>query len=306
MIRTTANPLLEHVSNVSLAQDRLWAQIVGMAPSGKPWERLFFVLTFQTFIDDSYQKDGAFVLAGYIATAQTWAGFVKEWETLLPAFGVRKANGKYHFKMSKMQSRVDRILPFYRVIERHIRISVAFEMRLDDLKRARKRILIEGDKLVWQLNPFKFAFRELLRHFYLMRLGEHKDKIERLLPLDSSVDFYFDKERSAKAILGAWQEFADTRPDNIRQFYHTMPRFEDDEVFLPLQAADFWAWWVRKGAEDGTLPKIANGDFGLWKGKTNILALIIRASEDQLVAAIITALQSQYGHRWLIRDRNNA
>jgi hypothetical protein len=81
-----------------------------------------------------------------------------------------------------------------------------------------------------------------------------------------------------------------------------MPRFEDDEIFLPLQVADFWAWWLRKGAEVGNLQQIANADFGFWKGSNNVMALVIRASEDQLVQSIITALHAEYGDQWTIRD----
>jgi Protein of unknown function (DUF3800) len=302
MIAARSNPLLDHVWGISLGADRVWAQIVGIAPSSEPWARLFIVIQLKAFIDDSYRKDGVYVLGGYIASAAAWAKLAKDWEELLPLFGRRKSNGKYHFKMSEMARHIDHVVPFHHVIERHIGVSLAFQMRLDDLDRARRRIIIEGTHLVWQLNPFKFAFRELLKHFHLARVEENKELLERRLPLESPVDFYFDKESSSSEIIGVWERFVATRPENIRHLYGSMPRFEDDEVFLPLQAADFWAWWVRKGAEDGNLQQIANADFGFWKGRNNIMAIVIRASEDQLVQSIITALQAEYGDEWTIRD----
>jgi hypothetical protein len=33
------------------------------------------------------------------------------------------------------------------------------------------------------------------------------------------------------------------------------------------------------------------------------MAMVMRASEDQLVEAIITALHAEYGDEWRIRDR---
>jgi hypothetical protein len=148
----------------------------------------------------------------------------------------------------------------------------------------------------------KFAFRELLKHFHLGRISEHKKLLERRLPLHDPIDFYFDNESSSSEIIGVWERFVATRPENIRHLYGSVPRFEDDEVFLPLQAADFWAWWVRKGAEDGKLKQVANADFGFWKGSNNIMAIVMTANEDQLVQSIITALQAEYGYTWKIRD----
>ena len=57
-------------------------------------------MVFQAFIDDSYTPDGEFVLAGHVATAESWVAFAKEWEELLP-FGTIAPNAKFHFKMSK-------------------------------------------------------------------------------------------------------------------------------------------------------------------------------------------------------------
>jgi len=298
-----SNPLLDHVWGFSPGADRVWAQIAGIAPSTEPWERLFVVLELQAFIDDSYRKDGVFVLAGYVASAEAWAKFAKDWEQLLPLFGRRKRNGKYHFKMSEMAHQLDRVVPFHKTIEQHIGVSLAYQMRLDDLERAKRRIVIEGSHLVWKLNPFKFAFRELLKHFHLARIGENRELLQRRLPSERPIDFYFDKESSSSEIYDVWERFVATRPENIRHLYGSMPRFEDDEIFLPLQAADFWAWWVRKGAEDGNLQQIGNADFGVWKGRNNIMAMVMRASEDQLVEAIITALHAEYGDEWRIRDR---
>ena len=84
-----------------------------------------------------------------------------------------------------------------------------------------------------------------------------------------------------------------SQPDEIKDVYGRDPRFEDDEEFIELQAADFYAWWVRKGYENGTLAKIQAGDFGVWKGKRLIPSLAISFTEDQLVDALMVIISSQ-------------
>jgi hypothetical protein len=74
-----------------------------------------------------------------------------------------------------------------------------------------------------------------------------------------------------------------------------MPTFGSDEKFLPLQAADFWAWWVRKGYEEGTLAQYQNADFGTWKGTKKIPMINITFSEDQLAAALIKRIKTSMG-----------
>jgi hypothetical protein len=157
-----ANPLLKHAWGISPGADHVWAQVAGMAPSLRPWERWFMV---QVFIDDSYRKDGVFVLAG-AASAEKWASFSRQWEELLPVYGVRNKKGRYRFKMAEMASRMQNAPPFHRVIENHAEFSVAFQMRLDDFERTKERVCVDVANLIWQLNPFKFAFRVLLKHFH--------------------------------------------------------------------------------------------------------------------------------------------
>ena len=65
-------------------------------------------------------------------------------------------------------------------------------------------------------------------------------------------------------------DYMNKRPPDVRPYYGTTPRFEDDQKCLPLQGADLWAWWVPEWYEEdaNTLPeKMDQFDFGTWKGK---------------------------------------
>jgi hypothetical protein len=89
-----------------------------------------------------------------------------------------------------------------------------------------------------------------------------------IIPIDEKIDFIFDTRSEGKFILKAWEDFLEKRPES-REFYGQHPRFEDDIEFKPLQAADFWPWWVREWHEEDNSPtpdKMRVMDFGSWKG----------------------------------------
>ena len=137
------NALLKHVWGESLAVDRVWAQVTGIVPR-RAVECPLMVL--QTFIDDSYTNGGVFVLAGFIATAETWAKVSQEWDQLL-RYGTLAPDGNYHFKMSEMALNAERMVraeAFYRVIERNLIFPISSKINISELRRASKRI--------WSLN----------------------------------------------------------------------------------------------------------------------------------------------------------
>lgn len=279
------NPLLDHAWGRSRAGDRVWSQICGFAPSTLPSERRFVVL--QACIDDSYTTDGVFVLGGYIASAEAWADFSREWEQLLPLTMKNRVSGKHRFKMSEMARRMASVPPFYSLIEHTVLASISCKINAIDLENAKKRIWFESGHVEWTLanNIFVMCLRLLLDMFHYGRLNDEALKSE--IPLDRKVDFYFDTHTSKKIVLEGWEQFIKNRPEEIRQIYGHMPRFENDEEFLPLQAADFWAWWVRKGYEDGNLEKYQRGDFGSFKGTEKLFHIDIAFDEDQLVQTLM-------------------
>jgi hypothetical protein len=117
-----------------------------------------------------------------------------------------------------------------------------------------------------------------------------------LLPLDKKVDFYFDDQSGgATQIAMDWETYRERAPREIRELYGAMPRFESDEHFMPLQAADFWAWWVREGYETEALAQYQSGDFGSWRGTMPISSIGIEITEDQLVENLISKIKTDMG-----------
>jgi hypothetical protein len=201
------------------------------------------------------------------------------------------------FKMAQMAASKDRmahIPAFYRVIERHVLASVSAKINVADLRRVQARILIPGLDIDWgtYANPYLVTFRCLMDMFHI-----HRHKMTELLPAEQKIDFYFDNQSDKKAIIEMWQNYIKERSEEVRKFYGAAPSFRDDEEFLPLQAADFWAWWVRKWYQDGTPEKILNWDFDAFEParKRKTLRVEIVFNQDQLAATMMQVLRNQIG-----------
>jgi hypothetical protein len=134
-------------------------------------------------------------------------------------------------------------------------------------------------------NPFAFQFRALMDQF-------HTDR--RLLDpelADGKVDFYFDDRMEEGFISAAWADYMASRPEEVKDRYGAKPIFGSDQQYLPLRAADLWAWWVREWYEENAsdLPtKMENFDFGTWRGKKRP-CVAISYNEEQIVEGLMTA-----------------
>lgn len=247
-------------------------------------------MVLRAFIDDSYVKNGSFVLGGYIASVEAWASFAVEWEQLLPTC-TRSKDGVLRFKMSEMQRYMNRALPFYRVIEEYVSAALWCHINEADLERAKQRIWSEVP-LVWSTptQPFWFCFSGLLSSFHQARATN--ERLQGIIPLEKTVDFYFDKRslRDSAEVADNWDEFLESQAnDAVRSLYKTIPRFESDEEFLPLQAADLCAWFVRRAFEQGTKQEAVFADL---KPRKSLPIIGITFSEDQLVSALINKIRT--------------
>jgi hypothetical protein len=82
-------------------------------------------MVFQAFMDESHTESTTYVLGGYIADAEVWAKFAKDWEELLPLTYRSKKTGKYRFKMREMVKRMEHVPAFYALIEKHDLFSLS-------------------------------------------------------------------------------------------------------------------------------------------------------------------------------------
>lgn len=286
--RLMASGILSHVWRVSPRNDRVWTQVSGLAPN-KASARLLLVL--QAFIDESFD-DRVFVLGGYIASAETWAEFSEEWESILE-YALRGGDGDWRFKMVEMAQtaeRIERSIAFFNIIKKFglniTSISVAF--RIADHRKALERIYCLNAFIDFgdYKNPYIVALSCLLLHLCEKRTGVLGDIFG-----DEKIDFIFDEREGERSIVtSAWDRIS-VQPEQMRRHFGATPRFERDEEFLPLQAADMLCWWTRELFGDNAENKSIKGvGFGFTKAEENIQMRSIRISmnEDEIASSILS------------------
>ena len=247
-------------------------------------------MVVQAYIDDSYKSGGVHVLAGYLATAEAWSGFAREWEELLPRATRNDNSGKYRFKMNEMSRRMGDVQIFYNVIQKYAHDSVSVMINNIDLQKAKERIWSSNVTLVFGPNTeiTKFVFNVLVDS--LFRQCYERKEIRNWVNENGPIELYIDNDVVSFASLDDWATLIQILPIGAQEMVGERPRPADDENILPLQAADFWAWWVREDYEQGGKYKIRDGDFGSWKGSP-IREFSITMGEDQIVESLIASFK---------------
>jgi hypothetical protein len=188
-------------------------------------------------------------------------------------------------------------------------MAIAVVLNKNDLGRAMRRISADRVTINWECygQPFFVACRSLLDAFHELRVTE-----PWRIPLEEPVDFYFDNTTEKRPILESWDgylaDIAEHYPDQ-RPLYGTTPRFEDDEVFLPLQAADFRAWWVRKWVQEVGPAGVGNAKFTFETKPNPVPQLTINFPEDALATGLrhfIERVLAHEGISTIVRDSGSA
>jgi hypothetical protein len=227
---------------------------------------------------------------------------------MLPRNGVVTDDGEWHFHMKEMAEspeRMSRVPGFYRLIEKHVAVSLSCRINVGELRRATERVVVAGAYLNWAelAEPYFASFRALMDHFHARRREMERNTPE--LPPDAAIDFYFDEHTDKKKVRAMWDGYMGRRPPEQRRLFGNEPRFENDRRFLPLQAADLWAWWVRKWCQESRGPDaIQRLDFGgHWQGTGYPPRIHIEMNEDQWVTALAAVAADNVPPYTAIKDR---
>jgi hypothetical protein len=214
----------------------------------------FFVLT--AFIDDSADAfDGGepvFVLAGCIASAEDWDGFTAEWQERLDFVHPAKS-----FKMSEVAARWgvedERVMFFYRVIEQYVWSVFCCVIPVSAYRGAIAKFPFPQFE---PPTPYQLAFIAIVDR--LCRSYEE-------LGYEGRIKFVFDEQMNEDAkILARWDWILERLPEGTQNMVSRTPAFERDDEFLPLQAADFIAWWCRRHWKDNPDNRVSLGGRYKW------------------------------------------
>jgi hypothetical protein len=246
------------------------------------------------YLDES-EDSSFFVLAGFSGSPGEFASLAKDWEEILP-LARRDKHGNFHFKMSEMAQTEERradAQPFFRIIERHKLCAITVTIDRADLREAKRRVVawkppnqhanVWGNKVD---NPFFYCVMALLSFLNDDPPVPHRDEF---LPPGEKLRMIFDQRSEKHIIRAGWEALLRNNP-RLKDLISGEPQFEDDQEFLPLQAADFLAWWwrelahARAGAAPFQFP---------WEPKHKQRFLNIRPTEDDLATVIKFTLEQE-------------
>ena len=246
---------------------------------------------YQAYVDGSGTGDpDLLVIAGCIATAVDWEDFSKEWKVRLEQAHLTR------FKMNEMAgSRMEVAGYFYRAIEESkIKAAISCAIRTAELRKA-------VNEFPW---PAEFTNRDALMNPYYFAFKAITDMIaqyQHQLGIDGPVDFIFDEEGEKSRLVGMWDRLKLSSLPAFRKNMGAEPVFKKDEDVSPLQAADLYAWWVRKWHVDNVLDWGERLPFP-WTMKRNIRRFHAEFGEKDFIVEFEKGLSPEAVARWNIAD----
>jgi hypothetical protein len=196
---------------------------------------------YQAYVDASGKGDPNWlIIAGYVAPADVWSEFSGAWQTRLNEVGIER------FKMSEWRNDTHIAAFFYRLIEAApITGAISCAINTADLVKVVRAFEwppeIERDEKME--NPYYFGFKAITD---LMAQAQHD------LGINEPVDFVFDDDGEKNLTQEAWDWLLLSSAPEFRKNMGATPHYDKDERLKPLQAADLYAWWVRKWVSEGT------------------------------------------------------
>ncbi|MGO8799350.1 MAG: hypothetical protein ACLQJL_09695, partial [Roseiarcus sp.] len=153
------------------------------------------------------------------------------------------------------------------VIEKHVMYGVKVSVNYDIHEKYLGFISQQSLK-----NPYYLSV-------YSMILALTSD--DGLYALHGPIDFIFDCQQGlAGFVQDAWPFIQKFLPDRNSSRLGRLPQFDNDKHALPLQAADFHAWVVRRWLEDEEIGRPLYPP--IWRPTRDIDVLSVGVGEQQL------------------------
>jgi Protein of unknown function (DUF3800) len=203
--------------------------------------RLLVIL--QPAIDDSGKGERpVFVLAGFVMSAYMWIVFADQWRPLLDAFP--KIN---YFKMKEAEhlsgqfegfsvsQRDDKVRALTSLIMDHKPLAVSHVVPHEAYERCFKRKFAKKADYPYFISYYGII-GTLLRY-----------QVSNEWHLKDRSDFIFDEQgKESDYVQSGWSAAVDFLPEEWKPLIGARPDHRDDKLFLPLQAADLFAWHIRR------------------------------------------------------------
>jgi hypothetical protein len=207
------------------------------------------LMPVQAFVDDSGGRGHSryFVLAGLISDAERWAEFSDEWDACLkdrPAirrFKMKDAAGcSGEFRPFKPSERDDKLRQFCRIINRYPRLLTYTIIDLASHAETWAKIKFGESK-----DPYFWPFQNTIMNAALS-LWDYGLRERFEIIFDEQLIFGLRAKMWYPGIL----EIMRIREPDAATIMPIDPLFRTDDEFLPLQAADLFAWLLRNGFDN--------------------------------------------------------
>jgi hypothetical protein len=211
------------------------------------------VVVLKAFLDESYDGKGdVYTVAGFISTPLKWDAFTRQWRRVLRRFGVRvfhmadlqSREGEFKKGWSGEQKRIDFLQELTAIIERRVIAGISSSVIVADFQNV----------LVSQLKAT--GYNRALREPYVYCLQATLEQLVNRANWKSQTACFCDwrdpKDRARK--------LARQHCDNLRERYPDWeawllgPEFVHKEVYVPLQAADLFAYEMFKHIDRQYVP----------------------------------------------------
>jgi hypothetical protein len=196
------------------------------------------LLVLQAFIDDGGDTD-RFLMAGYVAPIRNWEQFSGEWQKVLeesPRISIFKVKNYRH--LSEM-----RFHRFISAINHHVSFAVSCAISLKGYENEMKGFLAPRVD-----NPYFWCFYEIV-----VSVLAHMKKSG----INDQVDFVFDENTIyADRVMEGYRHFRHAMTNLELNLIGSPPIFRNDARFLPIQAADMFAWLSNRKLAKRKYPKV--------------------------------------------------
>jgi len=187
----------------------------------------------QVYIDDSTEAGEVLILAGYVASAERWGAFSQKWQEQL---SMRPRWRR--FKMQEVAAMDsdegwERARHHYKIIKDHVLADVRVAIPIRQLKRVAAALALPK----WAADPYFIAWKTIIA---LMIVSNKQ------AGFNQPIDFYFDEQSQKGRLLDTWDHMKRRMRIRDARYVRNPPAFRSDDELMPLQAADFVAWWTRK------------------------------------------------------------
>jgi hypothetical protein len=211
------------------------------------------MVTRQAVVDDSGSEPQSriFVLAGFVGTSDDWTKFAPEWQAVLdlpPKLDYFKmteaANLGCQFSRAKgwdEGKRDDRLAALCSVIKKYSDLTIQAGVRNDHFEKYIRSIPTPERTLMID-SPYVLVFTQIM-----LAMATFGDRVG----IEDACQFVFDQQRGFEGYAKmAWSNtralVRSSARSDLARFVAPDPKFADDKTFLPLQAADLFAWHVRR------------------------------------------------------------